>query len=106
MGRRPVDKLVVDLQAYAADEMKRRGVTKTVGFSESRLAIWREVLSAFADHMPSSHALLARIQLRAQVAQRFTCLRQIKAAVHVAVIDTEGQIPAAAACGSRVAHVL
>lgn len=111
MGRRPVDKLVVDLQAYAHDEAKRRGVTKTVGFSESRLAIWREVLSAFADHMPSSHALLARIAqeyddaiaavrtdleaAEARVASSWQLQKQAEAAASAARIDSDKRVAAA-----------
>lgn len=57
-----VNMLLGDLIQQAEREMRTRGVRRSTGYNESRIAVWREVLAEFSAQMPASQLLLARVQ--------------------------------------------
>ena len=61
LGRPGAVKLLGDLLTYADTEMRARGVPKS-GFSEARLAVWREVFGSIQEHLPTYRHVLLRIQ--------------------------------------------
>jgi hypothetical protein len=62
IGQPGVADLIKGLTKYAKKELRMRGLRVEGGYSESRLAVWREVLQDFAEHLPMSHELLSNVQ--------------------------------------------
>jgi len=60
-GRTAQKKLLSDIITYAETEMRARGVPKS-GYSEARLAVWREVYGSLFETLPSYRHVLLRVQ--------------------------------------------
>lgn len=66
-GRPGASKLVSELLGYAATEMRVRAVPDT-GYSDARLAVWREVFASLLAALPTYSLLLMRIAREYDVA--------------------------------------
>eukprot|EP00900_Chrysochromulina_parva_P002071 jgi/Chrpa1/11865/Chrysochromulina_OHIO_Genome00021145-RA len=60
-GRQAQQKLLSEVITYAETEMRARGVPRK-GYSEARLAVWREVYVSLFETLPSYRQVLMRVQ--------------------------------------------
>ena len=78
-GRGGLSKMIDEVVHFAESELRVRGIPKRGGYSEARLAVFREALNLLAAQLPASQDFLARVMREFDAA-----IKALSAEVHAA----------------------